>query len=76
MFSPHLFFKTNLLPGLPLSKIWFYWKEACDFFPTQPSGKLTWLAGKSTWIESMYSLSENGIFQPAMLVYRRVGEQN
>ena len=40
-----------------------------------PSGKLAWLAGKWTWIESMYSLFENGIFQPAMLVYRRVEEQ-
>ena len=39
-----------------------------------PLGKLTWLAGKWTWIEDVfkYSLLKMRIFQPAMLVYWRV----
>ncbi len=37
-----------------------------------PSGKLTWLAGKWTWIEHVWALLKMVIFQPAMLVYRRV----
>ena len=37
------------------------------------SGKLTWLAGKWTWIEDVFPI-ENGGFSIAMLVYRSIPE--